>query len=164
MHVPLSDDLAVPEMFAHVQPFLARHDPQLRIRRSVERVDCYVLERRVRRRPATNTGLRDRSDIHVQARDGYLHVGLVHPSLMWRPWRIMQRLLTWGVDLWRVGVDQVDSELRYEEVWAEETRRRRRFNLFRDIATDHWHLLNRREGSRISSAGPAPKKFADFGA
>lgn len=159
-HVPVSPALRLPTSYAHVAGYLARMDPDLRLRRSAERPDVYVLERRCRRRPVVNTGMRDRSDMHVQARDGYVHVATVHPNWLNKPWNIVRALQEEGVDLWaRGGADAVSSELEYEEAWAKETRRRRRLGLFRDIAADAYSVLDRlgngdgTDRTRISNAG-----------
>lgn len=157
-HAPLPPDLALPPRFRHVQGYLTTVDRDLRLRRSAERPWLYVLERRCRRAPAVNAGMRFRSDMHVQAAQGYIHVSTVHPQLLERPWTIVQVLQTEGVDLWAArgwasAADTVDAEARYEEQWARETRTRRRRDLFRNIALDHYDLMARREGHRVSNAG-----------
>jgi len=160
-HVPLSSALRLPPTYAHVQGYLDAIDPDLRIRRSAERPQLYVLERRCRRRPAVNTGMRDVSDIHVAARDGYIHVATVHPNYLNKPWNIVRALHEEGVDLWaQGGAQRVSNELEYEEAWMKETRRRRRQGLFRDIAKEGYDVLNRLnidgERSRIQNAGTKP--------
>lgn len=142
-HVPLSPDLALPVEFAHVQGYVDQHDPDLRLRRSAERPTLYILERRCRRRPAVNVGMRDRSDLHVQARDGYIHVATVHPSYLDKPWNIVRALQEEGVDLFATSAQQVEDEEAYEQAWQKETRRRRRLGLFRDIARDGFRVLDR---------------------
>lgn len=123
----LSAHLALPRRYRHVNEYLRAHDPDLRIRASVERPGWFVLERRCRRRPAVNTAMRDLSDMHVQARDGFIHVAIVHPEWLNKPWNILRELRDGGVDLWaRGGALKVDDELTYEETWQAETRRRRR--------------------------------------
>lgn len=166
--VPLPRALQLPRTFRYVAGYLALHDADLRIRRSVERAGLYVLERRCRRRPVVNTGMRTRSDMHVQARDGYIHVATVHSSYLSRPWNIVRALRQEGTDLWAAGGHaKVANELDYEQEWARETRRRRRFGLFRDIAVDFFDVGNRlgnkdgTERTRISHPGvsalsPAP--------
>lgn len=155
-HVPLSPALKLPPEFQHVTGFLARFDADLRVRRSAERRELYVIERRCRRRPAVNTGMRDRSDMHVQARDGYIHLSTVHPSWLNAPWKIVRELVETGVDLWNRGAIAVDNELLYEENWAKETRRRRRRQTFRDIGREAYVMATRRgnkdgtERSRLS--------------
>lgn len=158
-HVPLPPQLRLEPWFAHVQGYLDRVDPALRIRKSAE-CFAYVLERRCRRAPATNTGMGNRSDLHVQARDGYIHVALVHPQFMTRPWNIVRSLNEEGFDVWAAGGwERVEDELLYEERWAEESRRRRRRGLYRDIAVDSFDVLNRlgnkdgTERTRISNPG-----------
>ena len=159
-HVPVSRELRLPAAYAHVAGYLAQHDPDLRLRRSAERPHLYVLERRCRRRPATNTGMRDRSDMHVQARDGYIHVATVHPSYLDKPWNIIRALKEEGADLFAEGGAQhVADELAYEAAWQRETRRRRRRGLYRDIARDAFDVLDRvgngdgTERVRISAPG-----------
>jgi hypothetical protein len=143
-HVPVSRALQLPRTFANVPGYLALHDPDLRIRRSAERAEVYVLERRCRRRPAVNTGMRDVSDMHVQARDGYIHVASVHPNWLAKPWNLVRALKTEGADVWAQGGGQkVANELDYETRWAKETRRRRRLGLFRDIAKDFFNIADR---------------------
>jgi hypothetical protein len=161
-HVPLPPELELPDTYAHVQGYLASVDPDLRIRRSAERPRLYVLERRCRRRPAVNTGMRDTSDIHVQARDGYIHVSTVHPNFLNKPWNIVRALKEEGTDLWaKGGAEKVANEMEYEEAWQIETRRRRRLGLFRDIAGEGYDILSRMnndgERSRINNAGPATR-------
>lgn len=149
-HVPVSSDLALPALYAHVQGYLDRHDPDLRIRRSAEHPQLYVLERRCRRRPAANLGMRDRSDRHVQARDGYIHVSTVHPNFLNKPWNIVRALQDEGTDLFAKTAEQFDNEEQYEERWERETRRRRRRELYRAIARDAFDVLDRvgnRDGS-----------------
>jgi len=143
-HVPLPDALKLDPQVAPAQGFLEQHDPCLRLRKSAETSRYYVLERRVRRQTINHLGSRDLSDMHVQARDGYVHVSLVHPQLALRPWVIVQALKEQGVDLFEVTAEQCANDLDYEEQWAKETRRRRRMGLYRDIAGEHFDLLARR--------------------
>lgn len=172
-HVPLRAELMLPRAYWHVYDYLARADGSLRIRKSVEWVNYYVLERRCRRAPAVNTAMREASDAHVQARDGYIHVSTVHPQWLERPWNIIRALKEEGEDTWsKGGFAKVDDELKYEENWQRETRRRRRFGLFRDIAADSYDTVNRlgagkaRLGrTRISNAGmPQPVSSASSAA
>jgi hypothetical protein len=160
-HVPLSRDLRLDAADRHVQGYLDQVDPLLRLRKSAERPGLYILERRCRRRPAANTGMRDRSDMHVQARDGYIHVATVHPSFLTKPWNIVRTLVTEGADLFVTSASKIADEEAYEAAWAKETRRRRRLGLYRDIAKDAFDTLNRlgnRDGTdrtRIQAAsGP----------
>lgn len=159
-HGPLDRRLRVPRRWAGVQRLLSAADPGLRLRRSVERPDLWVLERKVRRAPAINTAMTIRSDMHLQARDGYLHVSTVHPNWFIRPGNIIRALKEEGVDLWEQGgARRVVDEIEYEERWAKETRRRRRRQRFAEIARDHFDLLNRlgnkdgTERTRISVPG-----------
>jgi hypothetical protein len=142
-HVPVSSDLALPAQYAHVAGYLALVDPELRIRQSAEKPQVYILERRCRRRPAANLGMRDRSDMHIQARDGYIHVASVHPNYLNKPWNIIRALKEEGADLFVMSAQQVDDEDQYEKAWAKETRRRRRLGLYRDIARDAFPILDR---------------------
>ena len=160
-HVPVARDLALPSEYRHVQGYLDQHDPDLRLRRSVERPFYFVLERRCRRRPAVNTGMRDRSDLHVQARDGYIHVSTVHPNFLNKPWNIIRALREEGADMWAESAQKFADEQAYEEAFMKESRRRRRLGLYRDMAKDAFDVLNRtgnRDGSertRIqNSTGP----------
>lgn len=160
-HVPVARALRLPAAYAHVAGYLAQHDPDLRLRKSAERPHLYVLERRCRRRPATNTGMRDRSDMHVQARDGYIHVSTVHPSFLDKPWNIVRALQEEGADLFASGgALKVADELKYEEDWARETRRRRRRGLYRDMAREAFDVQDRignRDGTeRVRIAAPGP--------
>lgn len=140
----LEDELALPEELAHVQAYLHEHDPDLRLRRSVERPDWFVLERRCRRAPAINTAMQVRSDMHVQARDGYIHVSLAHPEWLRHPWNIVIHLREQGVDLWAAGgADQVADEIDYEEAWARETRKRRRREDSRAYYREAYDVLSR---------------------
>ena len=168
-HVPVSAALRLPPVFADTQRYISAYDRDLRLRRSAERPALFVLERRIRRRPAVNTGMRDASDMHIQARDGYLHIATVHPSFLPRPHRIIAALREGGVDMWASGgAEKVINELEYEEDWARVTRRRRRIALFRDIAKDHYDILSRlgnRDGSdRTRISAPALPHSAFHGA
>lgn len=159
-HVQPSKALRLPTSVAFAQRYVAAFDPSLRLRRSAENPAVYVLERRCRNRPAVNTAMRDTSDIHVQARDGYIHVASVHPALLFRPHVIVQELLAQGRDTWAAGgFAKVFEEVQYEDAMVKETRRRRRLARFRDVALEQFDLLNRHgnadgtERSRISNAG-----------
>jgi hypothetical protein len=149
----------MPTCFAHVEPFLQRHDADLRIRRSLTHPGHFVLERRCRRQPAVNTGMRLRSDHHLQARDGYIHVSTVHSSWLERPWRIVEALKEEGADLWATpgGLQRIEDEEAYERQWAAETRRRKRLQKFRDIFREGREVMRRLgafgERDRISNAG-----------
>jgi hypothetical protein len=148
----------MPPRFAYVQDYLVQFDADLRIRRSAELPHMFVLERRIRNRPAANLGMRDLSDMHVQARDGYIHISTVHPQWLERPWNIVRELKEVGADLWdEGGYGRVTDELEYEEAWAQITRRRRRLQMFREIALDGYDVLSRLningERSRISAPG-----------
>lgn len=142
-HIPLPEPLQLPPQFADAQRFLERHDQMLRLRRSAETSRFYVLERRCRRQTINHLGSRDLSDAHVQARDGYIHVSLVHPQLLSRPWVIVERLQVEGVDLFAVTAERFSSDAEYEEAWMRETRRRRRVQLYRDIAKESFDILAR---------------------
>lgn len=123
----LAEDLQLPEPFEHVQAYLHQHDPDLRLRRSVERAEMFVLERRCRRAPAVNTGMPGHTDMHVQARDGYIHVSSVHVEWLHHAWNIVIALREEGFDTWASGGGEaIADELDYEEAWQAETRRRRR--------------------------------------
>lgn len=155
-HVPVPAHLRLEPGFDVVHGYLAGMDPDLRIRKSAERAGVYILERRCRRAPAVNTGMRDLSDMHVQARDGYIHVASVHVNWLFHPWNIVRALKEEGVDLWAGrGATVVANELDYEERWFKETRKRRRLGLYRDIAKDGYDTLARMAGdrSRINNAG-----------
>jgi hypothetical protein len=133
-------------------------DPDLRIRRSAEAENVFVLERRCRRAPVVNTSMRDVSDMHVQARDGYIHVASLHPAWLRKPWNIVRALREEGADLWAEGgAQKFIDEIEYEEAWAEETRKRRRGGLYREIAADAHGPMQRMNigGSRtrISNSG-----------
>lgn len=162
-HVPVERALRLPRAYRHVPGYLAAVDPQLRIRRSAERPHLFVLERRCRRRSAVQaTGMVSGSDLHLQARDGYIHVSTVHPQWLERPWNIVEALTTEGVDLFAKGAQAITDELDYEERWMRESRRRRRRQHFRDIAREGYDLLSRtgnRDGTertRLNNPGLAP--------
>ncbi len=144
-HVPLRapERTALPAVFTRVQGYLNQTDPDLRIRRSVEAPGWYVLERKCRRSPAVNAGMRGTCDRAVQARDGYIHVSLVHPEWLTKPWNIIMALREQGEDLWVQGAAKFDDELRYEEDWLRETRRRRNFVENKAIAAEAFDILNR---------------------
>src|SRR5262245_36881929 len=158
-HVPVPRHLQLEARHRFVLDYLVQFDGDLRLRKSAERSDLYILERRLRNRPAANLGMRDLSDMHIQARDGYIHVATVHPSYLERPWRMIQKLKETGADLWdQGGAGKIADECEYEEEWARITRKRRRLQLFRDIAKDGYDVLNRinsgGERPRISAPGP----------
>lgn len=146
----LSRHLQLPRRWRHVLDYLRGHDPDLRVRRSVERPHLFILERRCRRRPAPNTAMRDLSDMHVQARDGYIHVSTVHPEWLNKPWNILRALRSEGVDLWAYSAPGAFAdEQDYEERWAAETRRRRRRDDGRAYYREMFDILGRlgnREG------------------
>jgi hypothetical protein len=162
-HVPVPVHLRLEPEFEHVHGYLRLVDPDLRIRKSAERPGVYVLERRCRRAPATNTGMRDLSDMHIQARDGYIHVATTLPIWLTKPWNMVRALKTEGADLWAEGGSQkYATECEYEEAWTKETRRRRRQGLYRAIAGEGYDLLSRLnlggERSRINNVGiPRPQ-------
>lgn len=157
----LSRHLALPRRWRHVNDYLHGQDPDLRIRASVERPGLFILERRCRRRPAPNTALRDSSDMHVQARDGFIHISTVHPEWLNKPWNILRALRTEGVDLWAYNAPTAFAdELDYEEQWARETRRRRRKEDGRAYYREQFDILGRlgnaegrNERTRFSNPG-----------
>lgn len=160
-HVPVPAHLRLEPEFEAVHGYLRLVDRDLRIRKSVEWPGLYVLERRCRRAPAVNTGMRDQSDMHIQARDGYIHVATTHAGWLFKPWNMVRALKEEGVDLWATGGAQLcASEMEYEEHWTKVTRRRRRQGLYRDIAGEGYDLLSRMningERSRISNVGVQP--------
>lgn len=150
----LEDALQLPPCFEHVQAYLHGHDADLRLRRSAEWPELFVLERRCRRAPAVNTGMHCYSDMHVQARDGYIHVSTVHREWLLHPWNILIHLREEGLDTWAAShwEDLVD-ELDYEEAWATETRRRRTRDDYRGHLRESFDILSRlgnRDGTERS--------------
>jgi hypothetical protein len=163
----LSRHLAPPRRWRHVNDYLRTHDPDLRVRASVERPGWFVLERRCRHRPAVCSAMHDQSDMHVQRRDGYVHVAIVHPEWMNKPWNILRALREEGVDLWAyTSADAFVDELEYEEHWARETRRRRQRADSRAYYREMFDILSRlgntdgTEQSRFTNPGPAPQTSA----
>lgn len=143
-HVPLPRLLRLPLRYRHVPDYLAQFDPDLRLRRSVEKPALFVLERRIRNRPWANTGMLNLSDMHVQARDGYIHISTVHPQWLERPWNIIRELREVGADLWDTGgAGRIADEDEYEEQWGRISRKRRRLQMFREMALDSFDTLNR---------------------
>lgn len=157
----LSRHLALPRRWRHVQDYLRAHDPDLRIRASVERPGYFVLERRCRRRPAVCSAMGDQSDMHVQRRDGFIHVSLVHAEWLNKPWNIIRDLRDEGVDLWAYkSTEAFADELEYEEHWQSETRRRRRredgrayYREMFDVLGRLGNLEARNERTRFSNPG-----------
>jgi hypothetical protein len=140
----LDPRLQLPPELAHVQAYLHSFDADLRLRKSAEREGYFVLERRCRRAPAVNTGMRNASDIHVQARDGYIHISLVHLQWLFHPWNIIRELREAGVDLWAAGgAAEAIDELEYEERFLRETRRRRTREDYRANLRESFDILNR---------------------
>lgn len=166
-HVPVPVHLRLPPQFEDVQGYLRLIDPELRIRRSAENGMLYVLERRCRRSPAVNTGMRDQSDMHIQARDGYIHVATTLEIWLTKPWNIVRALVEEGADLWAEGgAQKYCTEQEYEENWQKETRKRRRLGLYRDIAIDGIRALDRMniggERTRFNNPGVPGRTHADF--
>lgn len=157
--------LQLPPRFYFTQRYLSAYDPDLRLRRSAEAPEFYVLERRKRRAPVRFKGLLDLTDVHIQARDGYDHVALVHPNWLPKPHLMVRELVSQGWDLWQardgqrsgatVAADQMDED----EAWAKEMRRRRRKQMFRAVALEGYATLDRMgnpdgtERTRINNAG-----------
>lgn len=153
-HVELPRELRLPREFAYVQDYLASVDPDLRLRRSAEFPDRYVLERRTRRRPFTNLGAGDGRDFHVSMRDGYIEISQVDPSWLWRPWRMVEVLKTVGADLWEYGGhERFANELEYEEAAVAFTKRMRARSLFRHIGLESYDILKRLQGQRFNNPG-----------
>lgn len=153
-HVPLPRGLRMPSRYGYVQDYLVQFDADLRIRRSAEQPHMFVLERRIRNKPAANLGMRDLSDMHVQARDGYIHISTMHPQWLERPWNMVRELKEVGADTWdEGGYGRVCNEMEYEEAWQKVTRRRRRKQMFREIALDGYDVLERLAGSRVAAPG-----------
>ena len=161
-HVPVVPTLALPWRYRHVEAAWQATDPALRVRRSIEQPFYFVLERQCRRAPAINVAMRIRSDLHLQARDGYIHVGLMHPAFLDKPYHALGLLRTQGSDLWArrangmTGAESFEAEEAYEAAWQQESRKRRRSQLFREIALEHFDRMQRHDGARISNAGIAP--------
>lgn len=159
-HAPVSSSLQLPARFAFAHRYLQHFDRDLRLRRSAEAPACFVLERRKRRAPVTFRGLRNLTDQHIQARDGYDHVALVHPNWLPKPHLIVRALVTEGWDLWSEGgAVAVGDHIEDDESWERENRRRRRKQMFHALALEHFALLDRHgnpdgtERTRISNAG-----------
>lgn len=148
-HVPVPRGLELPRRYRHVPTYLQMHDADLRLRRSVEMPAFFILERRVRRRPAVNLGMRLLSDLHIQAAHGYLHVATVHYTYLERPWRMFEELKESGADLWaartfgKSGADAIEDEEAYEQQWQKETLKRRRHERFQAIARESFDILSR---------------------
>lgn len=156
----LDERFQLEDEFAHVQEYLHTQDPDLRLRRSAERPDMWVLERKCRRAPAVNTAMRCYTDLHVQARDGYIHVSIVHREWLMHPWNIMIALREEGFDTWAyTHWEDVVDEMEYEERWQLESRRRRRREDYRGHLREAFDVLSRmgnRDGterSRFSNPG-----------
>jgi hypothetical protein len=163
----LSRHLAPPRRWRHVNDYLRGHDPDLRVRASVERPGWFVLERRCRRRPAVCSAMHDQSDMHVQRRDGFIHVAIVHPEWMNKPWNILRALRTEGVDLWAYkSAEAFADEVEYEEHFVHESRRRRQRADSRAYYREMFDILSRlgntdgTEKSRFTNPGTAPQTSA----
>jgi hypothetical protein len=161
----LEEPVRLQEEFAGVQAYLHEHDPDLRLRRSVERGDMWVLERRCRRAPAVNTGMTCLSDLHVQARDGYIHVSAVHREWLMHPWNIIIALREEGFDTWAyTHWEDVVDEMEYEERWQLESRRRRRRDDYRGHLRESFDILSRMgnrdgtEATRFRNVGGAERR------
>lgn len=159
-HAPVSKVLQLPPRFAFAQRYLQTFDRDLRLRRSAEARGFYVLERRKRRAPVRYLGLRDLTDQHLQARDGYDHVALVHPNWLTKPHLMVRALVTEGWDIWAEGgAANVADQAEHDEEWAIDNRRRRRKQMYHAMALEHYALLDRignpdgSERIRINNAG-----------
>lgn len=164
-HRPVPTALQIPRRFAFTQRYLAAFDRDLRLRRSAEASEFYVLERRKRRAPVRYLGLRDLTDQHIQARDGYDHVALVHPNWLPKPHLLVRALVSEGWDMWnertgrKTGAQAVADQTESDEEWQRENRRRRRKQMFHAVALDSYDVLNRMgnpdgtERTRITNVG-----------
>lgn len=166
----LSRHLALPRRWRHVPAVLQAHDPDLRIRVSVERPGWFILERRCRRRPAVCTAMGDTSDLHVQRRDGYIHISTVHAEWLNKPWNILRALQVEGVDLWAyASAAAFADEVEYEEHWQRESRRRRRREDGVAYYREMFDVLSRlgnldgTEQTRFSNPGPIAQTSAAAG-
>ena len=168
-HTRIPKGLELPSRFQFTQRYLTAFDRDLRLRRSAESPHFYVLERRKRRAPVRYVGLRNLTDQHIQARDGYDHVGLVHPNWLPKPDRLVYALVNEGWDIWNQqtatssGANAVADQMEQEEDWAQENRARRRKQMFHRVALDSFDVLNRMgnpdgtERARMNNVGiPAP--------
>ncbi len=165
-HVPVSPALRLPEEYEHVPGYLANHDAELRIRWSLDRKGWFVIERRCRRRSPVHCGRPDGGDLHVQARDGYIHVATGHPSWLLRPWNIVHALKREGADVFAEGAKRIADDLDYEDKWRRESAKRRRREVFRAAAREMVTIgarLGAKEGrterTRFSNPG-LPKPVA----
>jgi hypothetical protein len=163
----LSRHLALPRRWRHVNDYLQAQDADLRIRASVERPGWFVLERRCRRRPAVCSAMHDQSDMHVQRRDGFIHVAIVNPEWLNKPWNILRALRTEGADTWAyTNTDVLADEQDYEERWQRETRRRRRHEDGVAYYREQFDILSRlgnldgTEKTRFTNPGPTPQTSA----
>ena len=167
-HTRIPAKLQLPRRFEFAQRYLASYDRDLRLRRSAEAPEFYVLERRKRRAPVHYVGLKDLTDQHIQARDGYDHVCLVHPNWLTKPHLMVRALVTEGWDIWREqGSQAVADQAEDEEAWARENRIRRRKQMFHAVALESYDILDRMgnpdgtERTRINNVGlPAEHKAA----
>jgi hypothetical protein len=159
-HVPPPKALRLPKGLELAQRYVSAFDP--RPPAAAQRGKSVRLRPRAALSPSAGGEHRHArlSDVHIQARDGYIHVASVHPNVVRRPWAIVAELMENGRDTWAVGgADKLFDELEYEKALMKESRRRRRLALFTDIAKDHYDLLDRHgnpdgtERTRVSNAG-----------
>lgn len=134
--------LALPANYAYVEGILRNYDPALRLRKSIDQPHMYVLERRLSRSVTAGTSRRDGSDLQLQASEGYIHVGLVHPSYLAHPDRILQQLK--ASDSWAAGgANAMAAAYEADEWYRDEEQRRKRKEWFRDIAKESFDILDR---------------------
>lgn len=146
MHVRVDPALALPGCFRYVNDYLWGVDPQLRLRRSVDNPQVYVLERQVQRSRPIQTSQR-MTDRAIQARDGYIHVTTVHPLYLEHPARIVAALRSDHNDLWAEGgAKRWCDEAEAEEAAAKQRRRAARKDNFRAIAAEGFDILDRTGG------------------
>lgn len=159
-HAPVPNALQLPPRFHFAQRYLATFDRDLRLRKSAEVQGFYVLERRKRRSPVRYLGLKNLTDQHLQARDGYDHVALVHANWLPKPHLMVRALVTEGWDIWgEGGHTEVADQAEADEQWAVENRQRRRKQMFYAKALEDYAILDRignpdgSERTRINNAG-----------
>lgn len=172
-HAPLPRRLQLPPRFAFAQRYVQAFDRDLRLRKSAEALGFFVLERRKRRAPVHYVGLKDLTDQHIQARDGYDHVALVHPNWLTKPHNLVRALVDEGWDLWgergegKTGANAVADQAEEAEEWVIANRRRRRKQQFHAVALESYDILNRMgnpdgtDRTRITNVGlPAASSAA----
>jgi hypothetical protein len=142
--------LALPVEYAGTAQILHDYDPRLRLRKSVDHTDLYVLEIQSLKGCPVDPRELTGHDRHVAAAENYLHICYVHPSFLHHPARILEELR--AHDLWHQVGRGPEAAARYEqqlvddELARRQQRRKTRRDWLHHTARDAFDILNRTGG------------------